>query len=373
VALPLNSIKFMVVGRDERTFSRSQALTQTHQQRRPVSDLMLRPVGLSLSRFMVAVSPMKGGTTHGQSRFADVQSRPPIPGFHQPDPRRIQQLLPPSRRRSKPYAAWRLDGKPRRPASSPCTKLPPADAGRRLFFLLTYVKTCSLQVVQGRLFGWGRAKPIRDSHPAPCAPRGLTYLGDAPTRSLTDLRSARCDGDRCGPVVAPLAEEFVPLTTAPAVVPASPLLPMTTRATHRPPQGAAQQTTCYSGKKKDHVKMSAGRCAAHDPFSQRDAEACFMISALLRRPVPLPPGSRLLQDLGFLAFTLPTWRCSCRRRNPVPGAPVGEQRANQALHPASVTDRAFQQQRQALSYRERPHPPVEGGRPRSCDGTLCPA
>jgi hypothetical protein len=33
-------------------------------------------------------------------------------------------------------------------------------------------------------------------------------------------------------------------------------------------------------------------------------------------PYPLPAGSRLLQDLGFLAFTLPQGRSSCRPRNP---------------------------------------------------------
>src|SRR5262249_3996284 len=42
--------------------------------------------------------------------------------------------------------------------------------------------------------------------------------------------------------------------------------------------------------------------------------------------------------------------------------------------PAAAPDRACQQQRQALSYCERPDPPVEGGRPRSRDGALlCPA
>jgi hypothetical protein len=42
--------------------------------------------------------------------------------------------------------------------------------------------------------------------------------------------------------------------------------------------------------------------------------------------------------------------------------------------PASAADRACQQQRQALSYRQRPHPLVESGRPRSGHGTLlCPA
>src|SRR5262249_24860932 len=42
--------------------------------------------------------------------------------------------------------------------------------------------------------------------------------------------------------------------------------------------------------------------------------------------------------------------------------------------PAAAADRACQQQRQALSHCERPDPPVEGGRPRSRDGTvLCHA
>src|SRR5712692_830911 len=37
-------------------------------------------------------------------------------------------------------------------------------------------------------------------------------------------------------------------------------------------------------------------------------------------------------------------------------------------------DRACQQECEALSHRQRPDPPLEGGRPRSRDGTLlCPA
>src|SRR6266568_4859876 len=53
-----------------------------------------------------------------------------------------------------------------------------------------------------------------------------------------------------------------------------------------------------------------------------------------------------------------------------PGATTGQPGAP----PATATDRACQQQRQALSYCERPDPPVEGGRPRSRDGALlCPA
>src|SRR3954465_11694513 len=50
-------------------------------------------------------------------------------------------------------------------------------------------------------------------------------------------------------------------------------------------------------------------------------------------PYPLPAGSRLLQDLGFLAFTLPQVELLMPTKKP-PGAelPPAQQRANQALH-----------------------------------------
>src|SRR5262249_18438052 len=49
-----------------------------------------------------------------------------------------------------------------------------------------------------------------------------------------------------------------------------------------------------------------------------------------------------------------------------PGATMGQPGAP----PAAAADRACQQPRQALSHGERPDPPVEGGRPRSRDGTV---
>lgn len=92
-------------------------------------------------------------------------------------------------------------------------------------------------------------------------------------------------------------------------------------------------------------------------------------------PSPLPAGSGLVQDLGFLSFTLPQveilmptkklsrWRADAGARASQPSAP-----------PAAAPDRAWPQQRQAVSHGQRPHPPVEGGHPRSRDGTLlCPA
>ena len=50
-------------------------------------------------------------------------------------------------------------------------------------------------------------------------------------------------------------------------------------------------------------------------------------------PYPLPAGSRLLQDLGFLGFTLPEVEILMPTKKP-PGAdlPVAQQRANRALN-----------------------------------------
>ena len=50
-------------------------------------------------------------------------------------------------------------------------------------------------------------------------------------------------------------------------------------------------------------------------------------------PYPLPAGSRLLQDLGFLAFTLPNVAILMPMKKPRGEELTGEQRrANQALH-----------------------------------------
>jgi hypothetical protein len=50
-------------------------------------------------------------------------------------------------------------------------------------------------------------------------------------------------------------------------------------------------------------------------------------------PYPLPAGSRLLQDLGFLAFTLPQVEILMPTKKPCgQELPLAQQRANQALH-----------------------------------------
>ena len=130
-------------------------------------------------------------------------------------------------------AAWRLDGKPRTARQftvyKTCPLPTPAD---RSFFLLTYLKAYSLQVVQGRLFGMSQSKAKQWIHvllPAPQA--ALHTLGDTPARSLTALvqRLGVSEAD-AATVVAPLEEApppVVPISAAPAAEQAPPLLPMT--------------------------------------------------------------------------------------------------------------------------------------------------
>src|SRR5215831_11737488 len=74
------------------------------------------------------------------------------------------------------------------------------------------------------------------------------------------------------------------------------------------PQAPAEQTECYSGKKKDHTVKNVLLVNAllrilflSDTYGGRTHD--LRIAEVT--PYPLPAGSRLLQDLGFLSFTLP--------------------------------------------------------------------
>jgi Helix-turn-helix of DDE superfamily endonuclease len=125
-------------------------------------------------------------------------------------------------------AAWRLDGKPRTARQFAVYKNCPLPTPEdRLFFLLTYLKTYSLQVVQGRLFGMRQSKANQWIHVLlPALLAALRTLGDAPARSLADLAQRLGVTEAASAsVVSSLEEEPVPLATASV----SPLLPMTGR------------------------------------------------------------------------------------------------------------------------------------------------
>src|SRR5687768_3378951 len=102
----------------------------------------------------------------------------------------FQQLIPPFEAAFQTHmATWRLDGKPRTARQFAVYKNCPLPTPEdRLFFLLTYLKTYSLQVVQGRLFGMGQSKANQWIHVLlPALLAALRTLGDAPARSLTAL------------------------------------------------------------------------------------------------------------------------------------------------------------------------------------------
>jgi hypothetical protein len=167
-------------------------------------------------------------------QFTDVQDRPTefldLTSLTRDE---FQILVPPFEAAFQAHmAVWRLDGKPRTARRfsvyQNCPLPTPED---RLLFILAYVKTYSLQVVQGRLFGMGQSKANQWIHVLlPVLLAALRTLGDAPARSLTALaqRLGVSEAD-AATVVAPLEEEPAPLGAAPVAAPAAPLLPMTGR------------------------------------------------------------------------------------------------------------------------------------------------
>src|SRR5437870_1774182 len=166
-------------------------------------------------------------------QFTDVQDRPlEFLDLTSLTLDEFQHLVPPFEAAFQAQMpAWRHDGKPRTARQFSVYKNCPLPTPEdRLLFILAYVKTYSLQVVQGRLFGMGQSKANQWIHVLlPVLLAALRALGDAPARSLTALaqRLGVSEADAAS-MVAPL-EEPTPVATGPAAAPASPLLPMTAR------------------------------------------------------------------------------------------------------------------------------------------------
>src|SRR5207342_935334 len=94
-------------------------------------------------------------------RFTDGQVRPTeFLDFTSLTLDEFQQLVPSFEAAIQAHmAAWRFDGKPRTARRFTVYKNCPLPTPEdRLFFLLTYLKTYTLQVVQGRLFGMLQSK-----------------------------------------------------------------------------------------------------------------------------------------------------------------------------------------------------------------------
>jgi Helix-turn-helix of DDE superfamily endonuclease len=167
-------------------------------------------------------------------RFTDVQARPTeFLDFTSLTLDEFQLLVPPFEAAFQAHlAAWRLDGKPRTSRRFTVYKNCPLPTPEdRLFFILVYLKTYALQVMQGRLFGMGQSKANQWIHVLlPVLLAALRTLGDAPTRSLAALaqRLGASEADAAA-AVTPLVEEPAPGGAVPAGAPVSPLLPMMAR------------------------------------------------------------------------------------------------------------------------------------------------
>ena len=163
----------------------------------------------------------------GSLRFADLQTRPTeVLDLTSLTLAEFQQLVPPFEAAFRVQMAdWRLDGQPRtarRYTTYQNCPLPmPED---RLLFILVYLKTYALQVVHGRLFGMGQSKAHQWIHVLLVVLQAtLRTLGDAPSRSLTELakRLGVAEADAAAMVVPTVGSP--PPCARPAAVPAPPL------------------------------------------------------------------------------------------------------------------------------------------------------
>ena len=251
----------------------------------------------------------------GHLRFTDLQTRPlEVLDLTSLTLDEFRRLVPPFEAAFQAHMAqWRFDGQPRTARRYTTYKNCPLPTPEdRLLFILTYLKTYPLQVVQGRLFGMDQSKANQWIHVLLVVLQAtLRALGDAPSRSLQALaqRIGVTEAEAAALVVP--TEEPSPPAEPPAAAPSpAPLPPFGHDGTERRierPQDPLEQTRCYSGKKKCHTVKNVllinaaltilflSDTYAGSTHDKRIADAT---------PYPLPAGSRLLQDLGFLAFTL---------------------------------------------------------------------
>jgi hypothetical protein len=164
----------------------------------------------------------------GTLRFADIQTRPiEVLDFTSLTVEEFRALVPSFETMFQAHmAAWRLDGQPRTARRYTTYKNCPLPTPEdRLLFVLVYLKTYPLQVVQGRLFGMGQSKAHQWIHVLLVVLQAtLRTLGDAPTRSVQAL--AQRLGVAEADMQAMVAPTPAPPTPAdpPAPAPASPLV-----------------------------------------------------------------------------------------------------------------------------------------------------
>jgi Helix-turn-helix of DDE superfamily endonuclease len=115
-------------------------------------------------------------------------------------------------------AQWRCDGQPRTARRYTTDKTCPLPTPEdRLLFILPYLKTYPLQVVQGRLFGIDQSKAKQWIHVLLVVLQAmLGTLGDAPSRSLQALAQRIGVTEAEAAALVALPEESSPPVEPPA-------------------------------------------------------------------------------------------------------------------------------------------------------------
>jgi len=157
----------------------------------------------------------------GSVRFADLQTRPTeVLDLTSLTLDEFRPLVPPFEAAFPTHmVTWRRDGKPR-PArryttDQHCPLPTPED---RLLCILVYLKTSSRQVVPGRWFGMGQSKAPQWLHGLVVVLRAtLGGLGDAPTRSVTELAMRLGVAEAEAAAMGGPTEESPPSPTSPLV------------------------------------------------------------------------------------------------------------------------------------------------------------
>jgi hypothetical protein len=166
----------------------------------------------------------------GTLRFADLQTRATeVLDLTSLTVDELQQLVPPFEAAFQAHMAhWRLDGRLRTARRyTTYTNCPLPTPEDRLLFILVYLKTYPLQVVQGRLFGMGQSKAHQWIHVLMVVLRAtLRTLGDAPSRSVAEFaqRLGVAEAEATTIVVPP--EQPPAPAAVPGPAPTSPLLGM---------------------------------------------------------------------------------------------------------------------------------------------------
>jgi Helix-turn-helix of DDE superfamily endonuclease len=173
----------------------------------------------------------KEATAMGHLRFTDLQTRPlEVLDLTSLTLDEFRRLVPPFEAAFQAHMAqWRFDGQPRTARRYTTYKSCPLPTPEdRLLFILTYLKTYPLQVVQGRLFGIDQGKANQWIHVLLVVLQAtLRALGDAPSRSLQALaqRMGVTEAEAAA-LVVPSAEPSPPVeppAAAPTPAPPSPL------------------------------------------------------------------------------------------------------------------------------------------------------